>query len=466
MPEYRAEWPFQWMFDPCMAGSFVPSQLQAAENYAIMLSWQKNCADPHRRYTDWVGCPTGLRLDACSPIIQTMTMKMGDLARGYYPDAEVVEIAGPPGPAGPAGPIGATGTTGTQGLVGPSGPQGIQGIQGLLGLLGRIGPIGPVGLRGSMGFMGPAGPSGSIPEAGQEGWAGFLQTLAAQLGRFFQRRTSLPQSGPTITQQTIIQQAPTTLVDGVPMVTVEPGATIGAPIIQGSTADVSGTIRPALPIGPRQRTVIPPPDDASTAAKLARLGVFFLDLFNQERHRKFLRDQARRARDIQLSTERTWRNFLSAFLGGREMGYGQSGLVSMQGQTLPWLPAGGGGGGGGWMGGLTDLVTAFGPVAQGIWGQPPATMPAMAPTGIGERLEQLMLEGPRGGGSSIPQLFKQTASGKMRARRRVQLLGPDGNVHTWLHAVPKGWKVNETNVSGRRKAHHHHARTARRGCPR
>jgi len=53
-------------------------------------------------------------------------------------------------------------------------------------------------------------------------------------------------------------------------------------------------------------------------------------------------------------------------------------------------------------------------------------------------------------------LFKPPmASMKPRPVNKIQVMGPDGKCHTWLHATPKGWKVNATNVSGRRRHHHH-----------
>jgi len=48
-----------------------------------------------------------------------------------------------------------------------------------------------------------------------------------------------------------------------------------------------------------------------------------------------------------------------------------------------------------------------------------------------------------------------TSSMKPRPVNKIQVMGPDGKCHTWLHATPKGWKVNATNVSGRRRHHHH-----------
>ncbi len=60
-----------------------------------------------------------------------------------------------------------------------------------------------------------------------------------------------------------------------------------------------------------------------------------------------------------------------------------------------------------------------------------------------------------GGGGGDMTLFRQTATGVARARNHFTTIGPDGKCHTWLHAVPKGWRVNASNVSGRRRHHHH-----------
>ncbi len=65
------------------------------------------------------------------------------------------------------------------------------------------------------------------------------------------------------------------------------------------------------------------------------------------------------------------------------------------------------------------------------------------------------LQLPTGGGSPIGALFRMTASGRVRPVNRATILGPDGQCHTFLHATPKGWKVNVSNVSGRRRHHHH-----------
>ena len=48
-----------------------------------------------------------------------------------------------------------------------------------------------------------------------------------------------------------------------------------------------------------------------------------------------------------------------------------------------------------------------------------------------------------------------TASMRPRPVNKIQVMGPDGKCHTWLHATPKGWKVNASNVSGRRRRHSH-----------
>ena len=118
----------------------------------------------------------------------------------------------------------------------------------------------------------------------------------------------------------------------------------------------------------------------------------------------------------------------------------------------------------------------FGP--GGIFGQAPAQapwpapgvmqpfLPAVVPPLVqgtigglaGGALAEILpaLLGGNGNGAMEGQLFKApTASMKPRPVNKVQVMGPDGKCHTWLHATPKGWKVNATNVSGRRRHHHH-----------
>jgi len=139
------------------------------------------------------------------------------------------------------------------------------------------------------------------------------------------------------------------------------------------------------------------------------------------------------------------------------------------------------GAGGGWDI-FSDVITTAGSIfgPGGAFGQqlptqmgPPIiaqapflpSIPAMTPTiggalgGLaGGALAELLptLLGGNGNGATGGQLFKPpTASMKPRPVNKVQVMGPDGKCHTWLHATPKGWKINATNVSGRRRHHHH-----------
>jgi len=76
--------------------------------------------------------------------------------------------------------------------------------------------------------------------------------------------------------------------------------------------------------------------------------------------------------------------------------------------------------------------------------------------GLGESIGSGVLG--MGGTSSSPvsgTLFRQTPSGRIRAVNKATIMGPDGKVHFFLHAVPKGFKVNVANVSGRTRHHHH-----------
>jgi len=76
--------------------------------------------------------------------------------------------------------------------------------------------------------------------------------------------------------------------------------------------------------------------------------------------------------------------------------------------------------------------------------------------GLGEGLAGGFFGG--GGGEVTGTLFRQTPSGKIRAVNKATIMGPDGKVHFFLHATPKGFKVNVANVSGRTRHHHHRPR--------
>jgi len=83
----------------------------------------------------------------------------------------------------------------------------------------------------------------------------------------------------------------------------------------------------------------------------------------------------------------------------------------------------------------------------------------LAVEGIEALVNALSQAGPSSGAMAAAApggLFRPpTASMKPRPVNMVQVMGPDGKCHTWLHATPKGWKVNASNVSGRRRRHSH-----------
>jgi len=141
------------------------------------------------------------------------------------------------------------------------------------------------------------------------------------------------------------------------------------------------------------------------------------------------------------------------------MPFGQMGYMSS---------SGGGGGGFDWPSssdvwdvaqtGIGILGSIFAPGAAPVQIPAGPTMPQAPPPPSGvdvaaQLVQYLGGEGITGSGS---QLFRPpTASMKPRPVNKVQVMGPDGKCHTWLHATPKGWKVNASNVSGRRRHHHH-----------
>lgn len=135
------------------------------------------------------------------------------------------------------------------------------------------------------------------------------------------------------------------------------------------------------------------------------------------------------------------------------MGFGQAGLA--------------------FLGGLADIAQPFIPLAQQFLGggrqlQQPASFFPQAPqqAGLGDFLQNLVdpqsplgqvLPGFPGGAGAPSGLFRQTMS-RLAPVNEFAVIGPDGKCHTWLHAVPRGWKINKSNVTGRRRHHHHHPR--------
>ena len=131
---------------------------------------------------------------------------------------------------------------------------------------------------------------------------------------------------------------------------------------------------------------------------------------------------------------------------------------------------GGGSVGGGWDI-FSDVITAAGSIfgAGGALGQQLPTqtqfLPPMIPPVVGSTLGGMAggalaellpsLLGGNGNGATGGQLFKPpTASMKPRPVNKIQVMGPDGKCHTWFHATPTGYRVNASNVRGRRKHRH------------
>ncbi len=67
-----------------------------------------------------------------------------------------------------------------------------------------------------------------------------------------------------------------------------------------------------------------------------------------------------------------------------------------------------------------------------------------------------LFEGLGGGGEVVPDTaFFRTTVARLTPTPEISMIGPDGKCHTWLHATPRGWKINRSNVTGRRRHHHH-----------
>jgi hypothetical protein len=170
----------------------------------------------------------------------------------------------------------------------------------------------------------------------------------------------------------------------------------------------------------------------------------------------YLRRMAERAAEERLkrqqqaaeATRRAWQAYQQAMWAAynrrrQEMSFGQMGYA------YP-VPTGGD------IGGAQDWVDVAVGIGGGIidWWRdrdPAPTRQAPAPWyNYAPPVTQIPATAP-------PPTVAQTAAGGLfrpSAQRIVPLnefsvIGPDGKSHTWLHARPKGWKVNKANVSGR-----------------
>jgi len=347
-------------------------------------------------------------------------------------------------------------------IAGPVGATGIQGIQGFAGPIGATGPLGPIGLTGLTGL------EGTFPQPGDSAFARFLQFLGVQVGQFLasgsRSGSSLPASPATVTiNRTILGPAP--------LERVAPGGTISDPVVRGSSADPAGVLRPRFPPpSPRRGPILlPPPRPLPGIPPAGKLpdripGVFhgqgllnFLGrtivpfLAARQRQKELLEAQRRARRRVQQSL-----NINVNLIGGFPMPFGQAGFM-----------AGQDGGGGGFLGGLANLATALTPIGLGLFGPQPQQQNVGLGFGgavlgglarqipgvlgglvLGEGLEAVQSQG------SMGALFRPTAT-RIVPVPELSMIGPDGKCHTWLHATPKGWKINRSNVSGRRRHHHH-----------
>ncbi len=347
-----------------------------------------------------------------------------------------------PGPTGPIGPTGATGETGA---------------------------IGPIGIQGLQGF---AGIPGQFPTSGIL-FADLLRNLAEQVRRLFdddrQSASGLPPSPITTIEQTIFK----TII----LEKVKSGGSISEPVIEGSTSDPSGILRPKFPATPQSSPIVPqqppttvpgrPPAGPQTGLQKAlavasHILSFVLPQLLRERERDFQRDQIRRAQALsELNKQAVDALFLGlSQAGGNVVPFGQAGFMSTQS---------GGSGFGGILSAIPDIIGAL-TGGAGFFPQAAPTQSFVGPllgagaktiaknipgilggVALGELVEGLV---GGGGAGSSGGLFRPTAS-KVMPVPEITQIGPDGKCHTWLHATPKGWKINKSNVSGRRRHHHH-----------
>jgi len=395
---------------------------------------------------------------------------------------------------GPRGPTGATGATGAAGSIGPQGLQGFSGTSPtadtILGLLNPLVDALPL-LQGDRGIQGFQGIPGETPTQSQ--LQSLIQAAIAALGSLIGATgpagvqgipgipgTSIDPNLSVLAAQ-VARQIGQRTTDVANVERVSPGGTVNNPLIVGSAADPAGPIRPVFGIGPGGGAVsiptrTPPPSGPPTT--IQTIAQFLRWIFGRSDQRGINREifrANRRAAAVALERARAARQqagVLHALLNRRTpMGFGQSLGEVFQSLTqgigslapaiqaaapffapTPNLPAGGG-----------PLQTpSFAPSGGGF---STAGLPALiggaltggAAFGLGEGAAMSLFDSGAGGGSN-GSLFKMTPSGKVRAVSKATVMGPDGKCHFFLHATPKGWKVNASNVSGRRPAHHHHRR--------
>jgi hypothetical protein len=338
-----------------------------------------------------------------------------------------------PGPAGPPGPPGPAGAVGATGAIGPSGP------------------IGPTGLTGEF----------TVPQVGTGEFSELLRALAAILGDVFGPFS--PLEGPAGAGGEGPLPAPRAPLPA-PQRTVEPGGTANFPVIPGSVADPKATVVP---------TAFPPPVDIRPRFKppdIADAVQTILGLILRERRADELRDAQRRQRDIErLRLEQLQQVALLVRsqhtpatapppAAGTEvaMPFGQMG--GGLNFNLPGTQTVGGGSGSGFFDALFQNAPAI--LQQlGLGPQGPSILPFPGPQQgptidfPGTAMDISIGQAAQAGAG----MFRSTMQ-RIVPVPEISVIGPDGKCHTWLHARPKGWKINRANVSGRRSRRHHHHR--------
>ncbi len=320
-----------------------------------------------------------------------------------------------------------------QGDPGPPGPKGDPGIAGPAGAMGSIGPIGLTGLAGPM------------PTAGGAGWMDFLTSALGALQAIWP--TSEAPS------QLAIPPAPPlpipTSAMGTTLEVVTPGGTLDMPVIPGSREDPAGIYRPVF-LDERYEQVL---------RELYRLWQLW-------EARRFAAEQMEAAKETAEAQRQAWLAYYAAVMAARQGGtmpFGQSGNWGMGYQATPRD------GGGGWSG---DEAGGFwggvGDVAIGIGGPMLADWLESLLRGFGENGQTTQPQPetqPSNGANGAPpppsiaqmagsRFFHQTTA-RIVPTNEISMVGPYGKIQTWLHARPKGWKINKSNVSGRRRHHHH-----------
>jgi len=372
------------------------------------------------------------------------------------------------------------GPSGIRGLRGERGSQGNQGIQGIQGFTGTGGDFpNPTDaifdqvIRSIVAELIAAGVDVIIGEQGPPGEPGAPGAPGE------------PGPAPPVTEPpvppVIVPPGPIPAPGGslnVPAIPGAGGASLNVPPLPGS-AELGPLRRPVFPGAAAFPPQQPPGRRAPTTPRrvdirdprewVRTIVAVLRDAQNQRRARQLADAQRRalerysRARVAALDRLRLPQprpvSMPSPSPQGVAMPFGQMGYMSS---------SGGGGGGFDWPSssdvwdvaqtGIGILGSIFAPGAAPVQIPAGPTMPQAPPPPSGvdvaaQLVQYLGGEGITGSGS---QLFRPpTASMKPRPVNKVQVMGPDGKCHTWLHATPKGWKVNASNVSGRRRHHHH-----------